>query len=198
MTADERFYPKDLNLDFEPFMRHYERYVQCVKLLGRIGKNEFWLDCACGSGYGSRFLSNFCERVAGYDISFDAVQYARENYKIPYKTAFTSNFNELVDARFNAIISVETIEHMEENEALVFLESLRTLLLENGELVITTPIVSETNRNPKNEFHCIEYSNEDFRTLLTNTGFEVQESIFIETTFTDGETKDQGYYRCTK
>lgn len=198
MTADERFYPKDLTLNFGPFMRHYERYLQCIKMLGRIGKNELWLDCACGSGYGTQFLSNFCETVVGYDISSAAVQYAKENYLVLGKTKFISNLNKLIDIKFNAIVSIETIEHMEENKASVFLETLRTLLLKNGELVITTPIVSKTNRNPKNRFHCIEYSDKDFQTLLINAGFEVQESIFIETTFTDGETKDQGYYRCTK
>ena len=122
MAADERFYPKELDMDFSPFMRHYERYMQCAKLIERIGKHETWLDCACGSGYGTHFLSNFCEKVIGYDISNAAIEYATQTYSSD-RTSFTSNLDELSNTKFNSIISIETIEHMEEGDAPKFLKS---------------------------------------------------------------------------
>jgi hypothetical protein len=85
---------------------------------------------------------------------------------------------------------------MPTEDAKEFLKNLRNALKEDGQMVITTPIVKETNNNPVNKFHFVEYSDKDFRQLLMNEGFSILESNFIETTFTDGETKDQGYYRC--
>ena len=87
---------------------------------------------------------------------------------------------------------------MPQEDAKVFLKGLYECLSDNGCLMITTPIVKETNKSPINEFHSIEYSDEDFMALLRNAGFEVVEKSFVETIFTDGETKDQGYYKCQK
>ena len=196
MIADERFYPKELDMDSGPFIRHFDRYFQCVKTLGKIGKQQRWLDCACGSGYGSRILSNFSSNIVGYDISSDAIDYAILNYGNESCT-FKNEFSEL-DPDFDVIFSVETIEHMPESDAHQFLSRLNKVLKNNGHMVITTPIVKSTNRNPINKFHYIEYSHDDFIDLLQESGFYVESYEFIETTFTDGETKDQGYYKCHK
>ena len=87
---------------------------------------------------------------------------------------------------------------MPQEDAKVFLNGLHRNLKDDGCLMITTPIVKQTNKNPINKFHFIEYSDEDFISLLQDAGFEVIEKNFVETTFTDGETKDQGYYKCQK
>ena len=196
MIADERFYPKELEMEFDPFIRHYERYFQCVKILEKIGKGEKWLDCACGAGYGTKILSNFCSLVDGYDIDMGAVKYAVSEYS-DEKTNFLYSLENLMK-KYDVVFSVETIEHISENEGGKFLRILRDNLKDDGTLVITTPIVPKTNYNPKNKFHVLEYSNEHFVELLYNNGFEVEKTNFVATTFTDGERKDQGYYRCKK
>ena len=83
MAADENFFPKKFEMDFGPFLRHFERYYECIKFLRRTGPNELWLDCACGSGYGTNLLSNFASHVIGYDINKDAIKYAQQTYKTP-------------------------------------------------------------------------------------------------------------------
>jgi CMP-N-acetylneuraminic acid synthetase/SAM-dependent methyltransferase len=197
MIADERFYPKELEMSFDPFIRHYERYFQCVKILGKIGRNEKWLDCACGTGYGSNFLANFCESVVGYDIDSDTVEYANREYKSK-KISFMHSLSKNNHDSYDVIFSVETIEHMPESDASVFLQTLKSLLKDDGALVITTPIVPKTNYSPKNKFHDVEYSHEHFVDLLASNGFEIDKTNFVTTTFTDGEVKDQGYYKCKK
>ena len=194
--ADERFMPREFNIPFDPFMRHFERYFTIVKMLGHTGKNEKWLDCACGTGYGTNLLTNFVEHVVGYDIDKETIYYANQNYRNDY-CHFTSDISHY-RTFFDTVISVETVEHMPQENAKVFLSSLYGCLNSNGCLMITTPIVKQTNRNPINEFHSIEYSDKDFISLLQDAGFEVIEKNFVETTFTDGETKDQGYYKCQK
>ncbi len=194
--ADERFLPREFKIPFDPFMRHFERYFQSVKLLNKTGKGETWLDCACGSGYGTNLLSNFSDSVIGYDIDVGAVNFAKENYKNNY-CDFTHNIQEY-EKHFDVVFSIETIEHMIREHAVEFLTTLRKSLKDEGNLIITTPIVPKTNFNPINEYHFIEYSDYDFRTLLSSVGFFVIDTVFIKTTFTDGETKDQGHYKCEK
>jgi 2-polyprenyl-3-methyl-5-hydroxy-6-metoxy-1,4-benzoquinol methylase len=196
MAAEENFFPKELKLDFTVHLRHFDRYIQSLKLLNKTGKGEVWIDCASGSGYGTNMLSNFTKRIYGYDISVDAVNYANKNYSSD-NCSFVYKLN-TIDEKADVVFSVETIEHMKREDGVLFLRILHEKLKNDGQLVITTPIVKETNNNPKNEFHHIEYSNEDFIALLEEANFNVTESFFIETTFTDGETKDQGYYKCQK
>jgi cyclopropane fatty-acyl-phospholipid synthase-like methyltransferase len=196
MAAEENFFPKELKLNFTPHLRHFDRYFQSLKLLNKIGKNEIWVDCASGSGYGTNILSNFTKKIYGFDISTGAVKYANENYSSD-NCSFVYKLND-IDVGVDVVFSVETIEHMDRDDAVIFLGILYSKLVDGGKLVITTPIIKETNNNPKNKFHRIEYSNEDFKELLEECHFNIDETFFIETTFTDGETKDQGYYKCHK
>jgi len=192
--ADERFTPREFCIPLDPFIRHFERYFQCIKILKRVGPKEKWLDCACGSGYGTNFLTNFAEFVVGYDIDKAAVEHGNKNYKNRHCT-FVSDIQHY-SAEFDVVISVETIEHMPKKDAKVFLETLKATLKPGGILVITTPIVSITNENPVNKFHYIEYSHNDFINLLHSSGLRVESHHMIATLFTDGELKDQGYYKC--
>ena len=99
---------------------------------------------------------------------------------------------------FDVIFSVETIEHMATKDASILLSSLNKALNVGGYLIITTPILKRTNMNPTNKFHFIEYSDNDFTSLLNSHGFSIEKKEFVQTTFTDGKIKDQGYYRCRK
>jgi 2-polyprenyl-3-methyl-5-hydroxy-6-metoxy-1,4-benzoquinol methylase len=194
--ADERFYPREFKIPFGPFIRHYERYFQSVKILNKTGKQENWLDCACGSGYGTNLLSNFTDKVVGYDIDSLAIEAANENYKNQH-CHFVNDISNIKE-HFDVIFSIETIEHMPTQQAPIFLKTLNSAMKKHGDLIITTPIVKKTNYKPTNIYHHIEYSDEDFKVLLENSNFEIIETKFIETTFTDGETKFQGYYKCRK
>ena len=197
MIADERFYPKEFNLNFDSYVRHYERYFECLKLSEQIGIDQVWLDCACGSGYGTNFLSNFVKKIYGYDISKEAIEYAIKNYKND-KTDFFNNLDAIENNSIDLVLSVETIEHMPQNETNIFFTKLKKTLKKDGKLIITTPIVEKTNTNPKNKFHFIEYSDIDFVELLKINNFMVEKNKFILTKFTDGEEKYQGYYKCRK
>jgi 2-polyprenyl-3-methyl-5-hydroxy-6-metoxy-1,4-benzoquinol methylase len=196
MLAEENFFPKELRLDFTVHLRHFDRYFQSLKILDKVGKDEIWIDCASGSGYGTNILSNFTKQIYGYDISKDVVKYANENYSSD-NCKFVYELNDITE-NVNVVFSVETIEHMDREGAVIFLNILYDKLVDNGVLVITTPIVLETNNNPVNKFHHIEYSDNDFRALLNECNFTIDDTEFIETTFTDGETKQQGYYKCHK
>lgn len=195
MTADENFFPGRFVYDFGVHYRHFERYMRAIKVLGKLGKGETWLDCACGSGYGSHLLSGFAEKVIGFDINKEAVAYAKAKYAHS-GLFFYSDVTGFADVIFDAVISVETIEHMPRQEAVFFLKNIRKQMKEEAIMVITTPIVAESNPNPTNPFHKYEYSYAEFSTLLQKSGFTIDKYEADTVTFTDGETKDQGYFRC--
>lgn len=197
MTANENFFSRKFEYDFDVHYRHYQRYMKALQIVGSIGKNEKWLDCACGSGYGSQLLSGFAEFVVGFDINQEALLYAKQHYGRDY-CRFVSDREELLQYMFDVIISIETIEHMEREQAVPFLLMLRQVLKNNGVLVITTPLVPESNPMPSNVFHKYEYSYEEFTSIINEAGFHVDFHKEEMVTFTDGETKAQAYFRCLK
>lgn len=194
-TPEERFSPLNLNLSFSPFFRHYLRYFTCLELVGKLGKNESWLDCASGSGYGTYFLSNFTSHVTGYDIDKETILLARKEYQ---KENLKFEFEDLKiqKSKFDVVFSIETIEHINEKDGQAFLKMLINSLKKEGKLIITTPIVEKTNRKPANPFHVIEYDRKDFKKILENLGLKIISEKFVETLFTDNELKNQGYFLC--
>src|SRR6476661_9129671 len=80
------------------------------------------LDMACGVGYGTAILasSSKISHATGVDISTDAVAYSLQHYQSE-RTNFTCSpalaFNP--DSRFENVVSLETIEHVED-PALLF------------------------------------------------------------------------------
>ena len=197
MTANENFFSRKFEYDFEVHYRHYQRYMQAVQIVGSVGKHEKWLDCACGSGYGTQLLSGFAEYVVGYDINQEALRYANQHYVREY-CKFIGEREKLLQYTFDTVVSIETIEHMERGQAVPFLLMLHQVLKEGGVLVITTPLVPESNPHPANPFHKYEYSYEEFVSILAEAHFRIDLHEEEMVTFTDGETKAQGYFRCIR
>ncbi len=195
MTANENFFPKKFEYDFAVHFRHFQRYVKAIELLGKTGEDETWLDCACGSGYGTQLLSGFTKQVVGYDINKEAIIYALNNYG-NVSCTFVDNKDLLNNRVFNVIFSIETIEHMTRDKAVPFLKFLGGLLDRDGILLITTPLVQKSNPNPSNVYHKYEYSKEEFLAVLAQGGFTVQDTFAELVTFTDGETKSQAFFKC--
>ena len=192
--ADENFFPTRFIYDFETHCRHFARYFTALKSLNRLGEGERWLDCACGSGYGTRLLADFASEVVGYDISDDVVSYASHNYTSP-NCSFLSVFP---SGHFDVVFCVETIEHLPRADSPAFLAQLSSILKPHGDLLISTPLVPKSDPNPSNPFHLYEYSGEELKALLNSCGFEVRSHEAIPTTFTDGERKIQGLFKCQK
>jgi len=192
--VDERFYPKDFEMDFNSAHRHYLRYLTALKMVGRLGVNELWLDCACGCGYGTDIISNFTTNIHGYDIDDGTINYAEKNYNknnISFLHKFPSN-------KYDVIFSLETIEHIDKKNGIKFLKNLSLLLKDGGIFVITTPISKTTGPNKTNKFHKCEYCLDEFLKVLSKLNLKIDNVILNETKFTDGSVKDQGYFKLIK
>ena len=137
---------------------HLGRYRFARSLLS---ETDVVLDIACGSGYGSKMMSEVCRKVYGVDVSDEAIQHAKDNYSAENIEFVKCGMEDLtVGVSVDAIISFETLEHVA-NGTEEFMKAF-TLLKPGGLCVISVPV-----RNiPTNRFHINNYSLDDFEKFL--------------------------------
>lgn len=136
----------------------WERYRFAARWL-RPGDRV--LDIACGSGYGTFVLSEATGRRAlGLDLAPAPIQWAQQHYgdRADFELSTPAKLQE-VQGRFDAVVSLETLEHMPEAAGRTFLLQLAHALRPGGRLVLSTPLHEGPGRfSPGNPFHLREYS----------------------------------------
>lgn len=147
---------------------HEDRYRFALKFLsGR----ETVLDCACGSGYGTKILSSSAKAVHGVDLCEVAIEHAKRHHgasNVAYSTASVYGLpfaSESVDL----YCSFETIEHVERPRDLTA-EAWR-VLKPGGLFLVSTPnrILTRVGPGEKpahNPFHLFELSLGELDELL--------------------------------
>jgi SAM-dependent methyltransferase len=145
----------------ETLALHEARYAFAARRLpaGRV------LDLACGVGYGARILARDAAEpvsVLGVDASPAAIAYARERYACSGVAFAVGDATSFADAAgFDAVVSLETIEHLEDPAA--FAARLVSLLRPGGLLVASVPTTPSVDLNPH---HRHDFSEASFRRLF--------------------------------
>jgi 2-polyprenyl-3-methyl-5-hydroxy-6-metoxy-1,4-benzoquinol methylase len=137
------------------------------------------LDLASGSGYGSFLLATEgkASEVVACDLDQSAIRYGNARYSHPRVKRFVENAEEFQRPDyFDVVVSFETIEHLQNYQK--FLQNVRTSLVNNGKLIISTPIVANTRTNCRNPYHKIEWSFQDFQMLIRE--FFVIEETYVQ------------------
>lgn len=165
----ERLVPDALNGDDATgratLALHLDRYAFAAEraVPGRL------LDMACGVGYGTRLLADRVDGadcVLGVDLSQAAIDYARQRYgaaRVEYRVGDALAFEDAEG--FDTIVSLETIEHVDDPDAL--LGRLAALLRPGGLLVTSVPTTPSVDVNPH---HRHDFSERSFRRLLARRG----------------------------
>lgn len=160
----ERFVPEKLKESDEIYQEHVERYrFACSYVKGCVV-----LDAACGTGFGSRMMSENAKKVYGIDISREAVEYAKEKYaneNIVYDQMDVAKIS-YPDGFFDAVVSFETVEHVPEPER--FLNEIQRVLRPGGRLIISTPNRETTcqGKDVHAPFHIKEFTLDEMLGLL--------------------------------
>ncbi|MET3763085.1 methyltransferase domain-containing protein [Sphingomonas sp. UYEF23] len=144
-------------------IEHYHRYLVARELSGGLDI----LDAACGEGYGSALMAQTARSVLGVDISQEAIDFAQGAYQTPNLSFEQCDVEvlKLGKARFDAIVSFETIEHIKQQDR--FLKQCKTLLRSDGYLLISSPDVSYYRcGDEQNPFHLAELTREQFLSAL--------------------------------
>ena len=155
---------------------HFERYGFASQFVN----GKYVLDIACGAGYGSNMLGKAgAVRVDAVDISEQLIDYAKKNYElknINFQTGDVRSFKS--DIQYDVIVCFETIEHVDDyNKTLA---NLRTLLKEDGMLLVSSPnrcIASPKAKSSsdklENIHHVNEFTVEELKTILEENRFKV-------------------------
>ena len=129
------------------------RYTNLIKY---IDSKDIVLDIACGYGGGTAFLSKYCKSIYGIDIDKRYIVYDN-NANI--KTSFIMGNHETLltmDTSFNCIISLHTLEHVQDDTN--FVESIYSVLKTGGKFLLEVPrLLLKPLGEPLWPFHDREY-----------------------------------------
>ena len=135
------------NPNFLKRFSHQSRFIEAGKLLEKYKSLEKFslLDFGSGDGYFIKFLK---EKKFFFDFNaYDADP--EEKQIIEMKNLFKNNnikdvgiYNEFkkIDKKFNFITCLETLEHFNEEDQTKILNQIKSLLKEDGRIIISVPI----------------------------------------------------------
>lgn len=156
---------------------------------GRYVSGKECLEVGCGVGYGSNvLLQSGAKMVTAGDVYAGGVHSAASHYASGQLRFLVMDAQRLPfrDQSFDALVSIETIEHLEKPEQ--FVAECRRLLRPGGTLVLSTPNRKiYEQRDPRKESpicpfhmspsHIKEFTEQELRSLLAGKGFQV-EAVF--------------------
>jgi 2-polyprenyl-3-methyl-5-hydroxy-6-metoxy-1,4-benzoquinol methylase len=124
------------------------------------------IDMACGEGYGSAVLARAAAEVIGVDANPEAHDHARLRYRAA-NLRFARGMIETFDAPCDAVVFLQTIEHVEDAGAV--LDRFKTLVGPAGVVYVTTPnlltIAPPGAEKSDNPWHIREYRAAEFAAL---------------------------------
>jgi SAM-dependent methyltransferase len=130
-------------------------------------------DLACGEGYGSAVLAGRAAEVIGVDANPEAHEHARLRYTAP-NLRFERGLVESFDTPVDAIVFLQTIEHVEEPAVLArrFAELAPISYISTPNRLTLAPPGAPKSDNP---WHLREYTIEEYRAMLDPcfTGLEI-------------------------
>jgi SAM-dependent methyltransferase len=139
------------------------------------------LDAACGTGYGSRILleRGAATSVDGFDVSPEAIAEAQRTSECPglrFAVGDACRFD-LPTAAYDVFVSLETIEHIEDDAA--YVREARRVVRPGGVFLCSTPnrLLGNPGRSladaPWNPFHVREYVRDELTVLLRSAFHQV-------------------------
>jgi SAM-dependent methyltransferase len=144
---------------------HLERYEFAARKLH--GASSI-LDIACGVGYGSGLLKHSLRAamVIGVDSNAEAIDYATARYARAGLSFVVADAMTFEGGPFDAVVSLETIEHLRDPEQ--FVERCAAKLLRPGGIFIgSVPITPSMDANPH---HMHDFTPRSFSKLLVAHG----------------------------
>lgn len=175
----------DAGRAFQPGNFCAQRYVHVARALSA---SDVVLDAACGDGSGAERLAKHVRRVVGVDMDAQVIEKNRRERTSPrgnlaFERADVCRLP-FPDGHFSAVVSLETIEHVEDPEA--YCRELRRVLAPGGRLFCSTP-QNLFGAIPINPWHLREYSVAEFRAILERHFDGVEIRGAVNGLLTDGE-----------
>jgi len=118
------------------------RYKSAGRLLP-IDRSATVLELGCSEGMGTLILSQHAVSVLGVDFDVEAIRHAESLLQSPFKLAFQcDDFIGKKYGKFDAVVSLDVIEHINSIVECDFMETITTNLHKNGMCIIGTPNIT--------------------------------------------------------
>jgi len=145
---------------------HLARYEFACEVLSQAEGPLIGADVFCGVGYGTHLLAqNLPCFILGIDGSGESINRASQTY-VDFNVLFSQKFFPftLPENNFDFIVSMESIEHVEDSEA--FFRMLVAALKPHGDLIVSAPNsdVVDLKKNPY-PWHYRHFTVEEFITF---------------------------------
>ncbi len=173
----ERIVPEQFRVAKKQYLLYLRHHFVYDWALGRIDAGANLLEVGCGEGYGSSMFAAKIARVTGLDLNSGAVEHARERYATDNLsfTHYGGAAFPFEDAAFDAAVSFQVIEHVDDDAA--FVAQISRVLLPGSMLLMTTPnrlLRLAPGQKPWNRYHKREYGPEDLKKVLSAEFSDVQ------------------------
>lgn len=167
--SGERIYPEKCQTaeDYVLYLKHMFAYEYAK---GFIQPNAKVLEVGCGAGYGTAMLADRKDlQITGLDVDASVVESANKRYPSEncHYMAFDGSRLPFQNEEFDAVISFQVIEHVDDDES--FLKEMSRVLKPGGRAIVVTPNRSyrlRKDQKPWNPFHVREYDAETFGKLI--------------------------------
>ncbi|MCA0972809.1 class I SAM-dependent methyltransferase [Halobacillus litoralis] len=173
-------------------LEHIARYQFALPYVsGRV------LDLSCGAGYGTHMIAkqrkNEVDEIVGVDIDEDIINYAKAKYYHPHSSFVVADATDqqLPEklGTFDAIVSFETYEHIEEEDQL--LSNYKNLLRPGGTLIVSTPFGKGRGIECGSPFHVHQITPEEFKGLFED--FQKREHFYQDGVLIEPPREDVYY-----
>ncbi len=131
------------------------------------------LDIACGRGDGTALMKKVAENVYGVDYNRGYIELAqiRHSNEVEFIHG-TDSVLDCMDVDFDNIVSLHTMEHIDEDR--LFLERIYRRLKQAGTLILEVPrLMPYPLGEPLYPCHKREYTRDSIERLLYSAGFEI-------------------------
>ncbi len=137
-TFYQGVYKKGEKKHFTPFVTKGTTSTEVKEVLKQFNwKNKTVLDVGCGTG---NFVNEVSRKntkfVLGIDYAEEAIKIAKESYSRKNLEFRVQDVKD-VEEKFDVIVSIGTIEHMD--NPMKILKKLKKCLKKNGKIILTTP-----------------------------------------------------------
>lgn len=150
---------------------NHQKHIYRYKFSSLFINGGFVLDCACGSGYGSKILSEKADKILGIDVSKKSINFANKNNKSKNIVFECRSLQSLKfkDNSLQTIVSLETLEHIDKKDMINFLKKSKKWLVPGGQFIGSSPMLRYQEGLPfiTNPYHINELPKKELLSAIS-------------------------------